>query len=387
MKKAILFFLFSYCIATSWAQVGIGTTTPVPSAALEIKDTTRGLLIPRMTMIQRNAISTPATGLMVYQTDSTKGFWYFDGAVWKNVNTTSANPNYGGKPVLILSDSLTNAQAAAKVAAEFGPNTQEIRIKNCINLTYVDLSMFTTVSSITVTDNPVLQILNLSNLKICNGYFNFNNCPLLTTLNLNSLEKVYHMSDLESIAFYFNNVKLSSIDCPNLKAVLGTMQITNNSYLTSLSFPLLSANLMYLFVYSNVNLQTISFPSLTKIGVMTITTNNALTSINMSSLSGFTLGITPAGTVESRISLCPHLTTIVFGNMVTFYNLGFGTYGSTALSVATVNDLLHSFASMNPPVSGKTFRFSGQTPPAPPSGQGITDKAFLIAHGNSVQTD
>ena len=59
-------------MATTWAQVGIGTTTPVPSAALEIKDTTRGLLIPRMTMVQRNAISTPATGLMVYQTDSTK---------------------------------------------------------------------------------------------------------------------------------------------------------------------------------------------------------------------------------------------------------------------------------------------------------------------------
>lgn len=51
--------------------VGIGTTAPDASAALEISSTTRGLLLPRLTQVQRNAISSPATGLMIYQTDNT----------------------------------------------------------------------------------------------------------------------------------------------------------------------------------------------------------------------------------------------------------------------------------------------------------------------------
>ena len=45
-----------------------------------------------MTMAQRNAIQNPATGLMVYQMDNSKGFWFYDGIVWKNVtSSTSAN--------------------------------------------------------------------------------------------------------------------------------------------------------------------------------------------------------------------------------------------------------------------------------------------------------
>jgi len=67
-------------------NIGIGTTTPHASAALEVKDSARGILIPRMTIAQRNAIENPADGLMVYQTDSTKGFWYWDGGGWISVS-------------------------------------------------------------------------------------------------------------------------------------------------------------------------------------------------------------------------------------------------------------------------------------------------------------
>jgi len=65
--------LISSCFsAVMHAQTGIGTQTPDPSAALEIKsiDNNKGLLIPRMTTIQKNAISSPATGLLVYDTTS-----------------------------------------------------------------------------------------------------------------------------------------------------------------------------------------------------------------------------------------------------------------------------------------------------------------------------
>ncbi|MDQ2769238.1 MAG: hypothetical protein M3Y54_01900 [Bacteroidota bacterium] len=67
------------------AQVGVGTATPDAKAALEIKASDKGLLIPRLTAGQRTAITSPPQGLMVYQTDGTAGggaqtgFWYYAG--------------------------------------------------------------------------------------------------------------------------------------------------------------------------------------------------------------------------------------------------------------------------------------------------------------------
>lgn len=82
MKNILLaVFLFSSLFATA-QNVGIGTTTPHASAKLEIKDSTRGILIPRMRMSQRLAIATPADGLMVYQNDSTKGIWFYQSNKW-----------------------------------------------------------------------------------------------------------------------------------------------------------------------------------------------------------------------------------------------------------------------------------------------------------------
>jgi hypothetical protein len=91
MIKLIIFSLFIFCSFFSYSQnVGIGTNTPHASAALDIQDSSKGILIPRMTMAQRTAIQNPAEGLMVYQTDSARGFWYWDGGKWQlNLNKTA----------------------------------------------------------------------------------------------------------------------------------------------------------------------------------------------------------------------------------------------------------------------------------------------------------
>lgn len=60
---------FSICFVNN-AQVGIGTTSPDASSALEVFATDKGVLIPRLTAAQRNAIPNPANGLIVYNTDS-----------------------------------------------------------------------------------------------------------------------------------------------------------------------------------------------------------------------------------------------------------------------------------------------------------------------------
>ena len=64
------------------AQIGIGNSNPAPSAALDIVSTARGLLIPRMTQAQRLAIISPATGLLVFQSDTNIGFFFFNGTTW-----------------------------------------------------------------------------------------------------------------------------------------------------------------------------------------------------------------------------------------------------------------------------------------------------------------
>jgi hypothetical protein len=69
----------------STGAAGIGTTSPNSSSLLEVKSTTKGVLIPRMTLTQRNAIASPATGLLIYQTNSTPGFYYYNGTAWTAV--------------------------------------------------------------------------------------------------------------------------------------------------------------------------------------------------------------------------------------------------------------------------------------------------------------
>ena len=80
--KSILFTAFIAVNLTAFAQVGINTNTPEASAALDVTSTEGGILIPRLTETQRDAITSPATGLMIFQTDQMTGFYFFDGAAW-----------------------------------------------------------------------------------------------------------------------------------------------------------------------------------------------------------------------------------------------------------------------------------------------------------------
>ena len=82
MKKNITIILFVLFNGILFGQVGIGTTNPDSSAALHIESSDSGLLIPRITELEKNTIINPATGLMVYQTNNNNGFWYYSGTQW-----------------------------------------------------------------------------------------------------------------------------------------------------------------------------------------------------------------------------------------------------------------------------------------------------------------
>jgi hypothetical protein len=67
-------------------NVGIGTTTPAASAVLDIVSTTKGFLPPRMTTTQKNAIATPAEGLVVYDLTLHK-LCIYTGAAWEVITS------------------------------------------------------------------------------------------------------------------------------------------------------------------------------------------------------------------------------------------------------------------------------------------------------------
>jgi hypothetical protein len=162
-----------------------------------------------------------------------------------------------GKTSILITGNITNEQAAAQIAAEFGPYTENVYIQHTTGLTTVDLSMFASLLNLAISGNANLTTINLSNLAIIYG---------------------------------------------------GEPYIGNNPVLSS-----------------------IAFPSLTSIDDAFNLANNALTS-------------------------------------------------------TVINALLNKFLTVTP-MSGKYIILYGQTPPAPPTGQGIIDLTTLTNTGNSVYTD
>lgn len=101
---------------------GFGTSSQDATAVLQADSTSKGFLAPRMTAAQRGAIVTPATGLLVYQTDGTAGYYYYNGATWSQVGsgghtiqdegtpaTARANLNFVGDAVAVTDDAGNNA--------------------------------------------------------------------------------------------------------------------------------------------------------------------------------------------------------------------------------------------------------------------------------------
>ena len=110
----------------AFAQIGIGTKTPAPSAALEVSSTTnnKGILIPRISASQKDAIVSPAEGLLIYQTTAPTGFYYYSGTAWKlmaiQTDITSKVDKVDGKD--LSTNDYTTAEKT-KLSAITGSNT------------------------------------------------------------------------------------------------------------------------------------------------------------------------------------------------------------------------------------------------------------------------
>jgi hypothetical protein len=78
-------------------SLGLNNASPDASSILDLTATDRGLLIPRMTQSQKNNIGTPATGLLIYQTDGTAGFYFYNGSAWVALSSAAAGWGITGK--------------------------------------------------------------------------------------------------------------------------------------------------------------------------------------------------------------------------------------------------------------------------------------------------
>lgn len=205
-----------------------------------------------------------------------------------------------GKTSIVLTGNITNEQAAAKIAAEFGPYTENVYIRNTTGLTTVDLSMFTSLINLGISDNVNLATINLSGLTDVTNEFVIKDNKSLTLLSTKGLTRIYGFFDIT------RNLNIKEVSLPLLK-VANELHIDYNPILSSISMP---------FVMAFVR----------------------------------------------------------------------GSLAGNSLPSSQINTLLNKFLTVTP-ATGKQIVLSGQTPSAPPTGQGIIDKQTLINTGNSVSTD
>ena len=127
MRK--IYLLIVFISSVGFAQTGIGTTTPNASAKLDVFATDKGFLAPRMTAAQKNAITTPASGLLIYQTDTTSGFYVNSGTsaspVWTRINmdwTRSGNDISYTAGNVSIAGNLTGGNSATSKLSGFVSN-------------------------------------------------------------------------------------------------------------------------------------------------------------------------------------------------------------------------------------------------------------------------
>ncbi len=344
MRVILLALLFTSFVYGLRAQsIGIGTTSPNPSAMLDVSASNKGFLPPRMSKIERNAIVAPADGLVVFQIGvDSSGLYYFNNGGWAWLQPAT-KPQ--GKTFIFLKDGITNAQAEQQLAKEVGTNTQYISIKNTTALTSVNLSgleeiielkvennsaltsivantLTSTQDGILISQNPQLGSVNLQSVTSF-GYLTLTNNNLLSTVNLSSLTNFSSnsgniistnpalttmsfpaLSNIGSLTINSNGV--SSINFPSLTSS-GGLTLTGNNSLNSLSFPLLTAG-GSLNINGNAVLSSINLPLLTTAASITMSNLPLLTTINASAL-------TTIGDFGLTVSNCNSLSNLTFGSL------------------------------------------------------------------------
>lgn len=145
-------------------QVAVNATgtTANSSAILDIASTSKGVLIPRMTAVERAAIGLPAQGLMVYETD-TDAFWFYNGAGWATVGSDNLGNHVATQNIAMGLNKITNlgfpTNATDAARKGYVDNHQDADASTS-NETITNLSL--SGNSLKITEAGVQRYLDLS---------------------------------------------------------------------------------------------------------------------------------------------------------------------------------------------------------------------------------
>lgn len=144
--------------STFTSMVSIGADVPHSSSILDVSSSTKGVLLPRMTSQQRDSIVSPATGLLIYQTDNTPGFYYYN-ETWRLIEQPTATANVPNLSLSNLSPTSVNESLVPNVSGNLDLGTWEnkwrnLYLSNSINSDSVK-TQFLTASSIQVAGNGI----------------------------------------------------------------------------------------------------------------------------------------------------------------------------------------------------------------------------------------
>ena len=228
------------------AQVGIasGSITPDASSMLEVQSTTKGLLTPRMTNSQKNAISSPATGLTIYQTDSTAGYYVYTGSAWTRLLTSTVPVVDGGtgqssytNGQLLIGNTTGNTLTKSTLTAGSGISITNGAGSITITNTGAASDSTFTGSTVSLTTTSFTSLTGLSFYASANTTYRFRATVLFTAGTVdgvvfgfngpasptNFAYSVLQAKENETDAWrYGSNVYDGSITVPNTDAKVGS---------------------------------------------------------------------------------------------------------------------------------------------------------------------
>jgi len=263
---------------------------------------------------------------------------------------TAANPYTinsidTSKLIFVLSGDITDAEAAQRIKNEVGQNTKYIYVFMTSQLTSISFDGVSELLDVKIHDNSALTAIDFKDLEFV-GEFTIERDPLLSSLNIGSLKY--------STGINIVNTNLSILDIPNIESIIQSLNL-----------------------YENPKLISVSLNKIKSIGQgVNFVRNPLLYSFSSSSLQSISNISNHGGN--------PVLSQIDIGNISTPCTF---ELENCALSSETINNILSKMVSIIPAITDKYIILNGQNPPAPPTGQGIIDKATLISNGNIVHTD
>lgn len=158
---------FVSAVSAALTKLGLGATLTT-DAVIDIVSTTKGVIFPRMTTTQRNAISTPVTGMLIFNT-STNRFNFYYSSAWGEVGANDADVPVGAEVFFDDANSSTpaystnwveaNGQTISDAASPY--NGKRIRNLNGATLTGIAItSLDNTAKTITVSTNDIQAFIS-----------------------------------------------------------------------------------------------------------------------------------------------------------------------------------------------------------------------------------